>query len=621
MTCRSPSAAGAALDGGVAAASGTGRGRSRRRTRTSPAPSPASRRRRRTGCRTARRPSSPRSPGAGACRPRSRRSASRTPGSTGGPVDPGVPRVRGGEDLHARPGSRRHRARLRPGRRPGSRRPPPTVAVTGRVPVRAVADGDAAAGTGTGGGRGRRCRAAGRRSRRGRRSRTPRSSRRPPGPGRPRSSRPHRRRHGRRHGRRHDGPGGASRASLCHRRPVTGQERTGRTGRRRLTDGEPPPDRSGRPGPWWCRSAPREHRRGEDDPAGDGREGRHEAEDEQSRPRPCAARGRPSETRTRAAPTTLMANAVQMSAGAAPRLPGGTMRAGTASATTSPTTQTATAPIVVASACRPADGGLGPVRRSRAACRPGALGRGCGGHGPPRSSTRAPLRDPARCRAGRAARVCGSVRAVQQVHRVVDAACPGARRGSGPPGRGRTRSGRRPRSRRGWRAPSGCRGCGGSSPGRPRTVPPRRGRTSGSARRNQPPNVDRVASLSMTNAVPPRRTTRPSSRRPGSQPGPKKYAQRAWTTSTLRVGQRHPLRGAGAGPRRCASARVRRRASATSGGCGSTPTTCRAAVANRGRWNPVPHPRSRTTPPAQSCTSRIAASRTPSGSTPRFSIS
>ncbi len=44
----------------------------------------------------------------------------------------------------------------------------------------------------------------------------------------------------------------------------------------------------------------------------------------------------------------------------------------------------------------------------------------------------------------------------------------------------------------------------------------------GRPRRNQRPNVERVASLSMMKIAPPRRTTRSSSERPGSQPGPKK---------------------------------------------------------------------------------------------------
>src|SRR3954447_5207933 len=72
------------------------------------------------------------------------------------------------------------------------------------------------------------------------------------------------------------------------------------------------------------------------------------------------------------------------------------------------------------------------------------------------------------------------------------------------------------------------------------------------------------------------------------------------------------------------SLRVRRAASVARSGCGSTPYTRRACEAQRGRWKPVPQPRSRTsrpdhpTPPR---TSRMADSMTPSGSTERFSSS
>ncbi len=59
------------------------------------------------------------------------------------------------------------------------------------------------------------------------------------------------------------------------------------------------------------------------------------------------------------------------------------------------------------------------------------------------------------------------------------------------------------------------------------------GSYAGYARRNHPPNVDRVASLSRMHAMPPGRSTRPTSASPGSQPAPKKYAHRACTMSTL----------------------------------------------------------------------------------------
>src|SRR5688572_13007327 len=69
------------------------------------------------------------------------------------------------------------------------------------------------------------------------------------------------------------------------------------------------------------------------------------------------------------------------------------------------------------------------------------------------------------------------------------------------------------------------------------------------------------------------------------------------------------------------SLRVRRRASAARSGCGSTPMTEAADVAQRGRWKPLPQPTSRKRRPRQDATVAIATSIRPCGSAARFSIS
>ena len=90
-------------------------------------------------------------------------------------------------------------------------------------------------------------------------------------------------------------------------------------------------------------------------------------------------------------------------------------------------------------------------------------------------------------------------------------------------------------------------------------------------------------------------------------------------------------RRAAAAPARCrgapstfGSARVRRRASATRSACGSTPITDAAVAAKRGRWKPVPQPRSRTVRPAQGAIGAPSPPRSgrpgrPRGSRPRTS--
>ena len=113
------------------------------------------------------------------------------------------------------------------------------------------------------------------------------------------------------------------------------------------------------------------------------------------------------------------------------------------------------------------------------------------------------------------------------------------------------------------RTSTGCRRC------RPRT-PSRRGAPPGRAR----------AARARSRA----RRSRPSGR--GRRP-PRRPARAAPARSRR-------------GPRRSRSRRVRRRASATSGGWGSTPTTRRAVSAKRGRWKPEPQPTSRTSRPDQS---------------------
>ncbi len=64
-----------------------------------------------------------------------------------------------------------------------------------------------------------------------------------------------------------------------------------------------------------------------------------------------------------------------------------------------------------------------------------------------------------------------------------------------------------------------------------------------------------------------------------------------------------------------------RAASAARSGCGSTPMTWAADSAQRGRWNPVPQPMSRTVAPFQGRISARFASMTPARSTAEFSIS
>ena len=147
------------------------------------------------------------------------------------------------------------------------------------------------------------------------------------------------------------------------------------------------------------------------------------------------------------------------------------------------------------------------------------------------------------------------------------------------------------------------------------------GSTSGSPRRNQPPNVDRVASLSITNAVPPRRTTRLSSAQPGLAAGPEEVRPPGVRDVHRRVGQRELLGRAGEQRDVRSARRVRRAARRSSAGCGSTPYTRAAVAAKRGRWKPVPQPRSSTTRPAQSATDAHGRSSRPSRSTARFSSS
>ena len=138
---------------------------------------------------------------------------------------------------------------------------------------------------------------------------------------------------------------------------------------------------------------------------------------------------------------------------------------------------------------------------------------------------------------------------------------------------------------------------------------------------NQRPNVLRVASLSMMTAsatgphhpvqlAQARLAARAEEVRP---PGMRESTERSATGSACAEPCRTSTFGyaavRGAAPARHRSA------------CGSTPTTCAASAAKRGRWKPVPQPMSRMSAPDHGCSRRISASITPSGSTALFSSS
>ena len=134
----------------------------------------------------------------------------------------------------------------------------------------------------------------------------------------------------------------------------------------------------------------------------------------------------------------------------------------------------------------------------------------------------------------------------------------------------------------------------------PRTAPPPAGRRTGRPGVNHRPNVERVASLSMTYAVPPGRRTRSSSASPGSQPGAEEVGPPGVGDVDRGVGQRQRPGATPSSTRTAARPATRSRASSTRGGCGSTPTTRRQPRATkRGRWNPLPQPTSTRSAPVE----------------------